>query len=93
MFCCGQRFCHNGQRRIPEIRFRNTQLFDAHPAIQASGAVNFDTVREKVNLNRCSLRMNAIVAVNNGIEDCFGEAIYGILRFIRAGAGFDADIG
>ena len=30
--------------------------------------------------------MNAIVAVNNGIEDCFAEGIYRILRFIRAGA-------
>ena len=37
--------------------------------------------------------MNAIVAVNDGIEDCFAEGIYGILRFIRAGAGFFADNG
>ena len=57
-------------------------MFDAHPAIQASGAVNFDTVREKVNLIRCSLRMNAIVAVNNGIEDCFAEGIYDLDEII-----------
>ena len=88
MLRCGQCFCHNSQRRIAQVRFCNPQLFNTHPAIQASGAVNFYPVRKKVNLNRSSFRMNAVIPVDQGVEDCFAECIYRIFRFIRADAGF-----
>ena len=87
VFRAGQLFSHDGQRRVAKIRSGNTQLLHRHAAIQTAGAMDLQPVGKKVDLHRRSLCIDAIISVNDRIQNGLADGIDRIFRPILPCAG------
>ena len=67
---------------------RKTEIFDRHATVQRTGAVNFQSIAEKVNLNGRALGVNTVIAVNKRIQHGFAYRADRIFGFVTSLAGF-----
>ena len=93
VFSTDQHLGHNSEGGVAQIGSGIAQLLYGHAAVQTAGAVNFQTVRDKVDLHRCALGQMAVIPVNQGVQDGLADGFNGILRPISAFAGFRVDNG
>lgn len=64
VFCPGELFRHHGKRGVAQFRFRVAELFDAHSAVKAAGAVHLKTIREQIKLHGGAFRVRAVIPVD-----------------------------
>lgn len=75
IFSVGQGIRHHSQSRIPQIRPGMSQLFHGGSSIQATWAVDFQSVCEEIQLHRGSLGIAAIVPMNQGVQNRFPQGV------------------
>lgn len=91
VFCPRELFRHHSQSGIAQFRFRIPELFHAHSAVKAAGAVHLKTIREKIKLHGGAFRVRAVIPVDQGIEHSLADCLYGIFRAVVSASGPGVD--
>ena len=91
ILCEVKRFHGRHQHRVARVRLAVPELVKCEPTVQAAWIDDFQSILVHVQLDGHVLGVDAVVAVDQGVQDGFADGFHRVLRLVDAFAGLGID--